>query len=818
MVWLLEREKGIKKNKMNMETNHKKIIRLMKKQKKKRRHYQKKEAPKKNVQEALCYEKMFESGICEVIPNHYSKSIKFSDINYQIAQQEDQVMIFNKYCELLNSLDDTIHLTITLRKKQIDIEEITEKLFYEKRGEHSDIYREEINQMLFQKINQGENRFTKENYLTFTTQANHLEQAQQLLERIEHNLLGNLSELGSIGMKMDGLSRLKMINQLLKSEKNFHFSYADLVYSGLSTKAIIAPSSFNFKKKNYFEIGEEYAQVIYLKDYPAKLTDKLMADLMEIPEEITLSLHIDPINPDKANHLVQTKKAYMEGDKVAAQRKATQKGYDPYTNIPYELTNSINEANLLLDALIKEGQKLFFVSFFLYFRTKKKEKLTDIAEQILSIGRKNGCSFHYLNYLQLEGMNSVLPFGKNWLTTRRTLTTASTAIFLPFTAQELNHKNGKYYGMNELTKNIVRINRKRLNTPSGMILGSSGSGKGVAKKYEEITTLLGNPADEILSIDPEDEDTLIGQAFNAQIVKIAPNTDTFINLLDISDDLSNEVDPVKLKSDFLLTAFEALIGGQSGLNSAQRSIIDRVTRFTYFNYFNSQEKKMPTLAKEWFSLLKSQPEKEAQALALDLELYIEGSLSVFSHTTNIELNKRFIVYNTKQLGSQLKTFGMMVVLEQVWNRVVRNRDRGITTWIYIDEMQLMLSDPYCENYFFELWSRIRKWGAIPTGITQNVETLLLSGKARRMLSNTEFIIMLKQAKSDLDELSSLFRLSAQQQKQLIHPAKGAGLIRAGKAIVPFSNSVDSSTKLYKLMTTDPDDRVKAKMDRFNEKT
>ncbi len=401
--------------------------------------------------------------------------------------------------------------------------------------------------------------------------------------------------------------------------------------------------------------------------------------------------------------------------------------------------------------------------------------------------------------------------------TQRTLTTTSTAIFLPFTAQDLSHENGKYYGRNELTKNAIQIDRKRLNTPSGMILGSSGSGKGVAKKYEEITTLLKNPEDEIISINPEDEDTRIGKAFDAQIIKIAPNTDTFINLLDISGDFQGETDPIKLKSDFILTAFEALIGGTVGLNSAQRSIIDRVTRLTYVQYYHSARKSMPTLGNEWFSLLKEQPEEEAQALVLDLELYIEGSLAIFSRPTNIQLNKRFIIYNTKQLGSQLKTFGMMVVLEQVWNRVVRNREKGITTWIYIDEMQLMLSDPYCENYFFELWSRIRKWGAIPTGITQNVETLLLSDKARRMLSNTEFIIMLKQAKSDLDELALLFHLSAEQQKQLIHPAKGAGLIRAGQVILPFSNIVESPSKLYELMTTDPEERIKVKQDAAQEK-
>lgn len=814
--WQKRKQKEAR-NIQNTAIKNSKFLRVLKKQKQQRGKRQKKQAPKRDVQSMLRYEKMFESGICELSTNYYSKSIQFSDINYQIASKEEQQSIFTKYCALLNSCEETMHLNVTLVKKKIRKGKLKKELFYKKIGNAYDEYREELNDLLSKKIHAGENNFIKENYLTFTMPAKELDQAKQLLARAEQTLSDSLTEIGSKCQKMDGLSRLRLIHHLLHSTASFDFNYSDLIYNGLSTKASIAPMSLNVKKKNYFEIEESYGQILYLKDYPANLTDKVISGLLEIPEEMTLSIHIDPIASDQANHLIQRKQAYMEGDKVASQRKALQKGYDPYSSIPYELTTSIDEAKLLLDDLRKAGQNLFFVSIFVYFKTDKKELLADIAKQVLRIGRKYGCGFNHLDYLQMEGLNSVLPFGKNWVMTQRTLTTTSTAIFLPFTAQDLSHENGKYYGRNELTKNAIQIDRKRLNTPSGMILGSSGSGKGVAKKYEEITTLLKNPEDEIISIDPEDEDTRIGKAFDAQIIKIAPNTDTFINLLDISGDFQGETDPIKLKSDFILTAFEALIGGTVGLNSAQRSIIDRVTRLTYVQYYHSARKSMPTLGNEWFSLLKEQPEEEAQALVLDLELYIEGSLAIFSRPTNIQLNKRFIIYNTKQLGSQLKTFGMMVVLEQVWNRVVRNREKGITTWIYIDEMQLMLSDPYCENYFFELWSRIRKWGAIPTGITQNVETLLLSDKARRMLSNTEFIIMLKQSKSDLDELALLFHLSAEQQKQLIHPAKGAGLIRAGQVILPFSNIVESPSKLYELMTTDPEERIKVKQDAAQEK-
>lgn len=808
MNWMTKKKE---KREQNVATEEKKERKKLEREKKKKAAKQRKDAPPKSAQSMIYYEKMFEGGICELSAGWYSKSMVFDDINYQIAQREDQLNIFADYCELLNACDETTHLNVTLTNRKIDIQEFEQAMFYELANDAQDDYRQELNTMLRRSITEGQNGFLKENYLTFSTQARSYEQAKRFLYRTEQSLMSNLSTMGVESTGVNGYERLEMMHDLLIPNDLFHFNYQDTIYNQLSTKSAITPASFNFKKsKNSFEVGNGFGQILYLKDYPANLSDKLITEIMEIPEEITLSIHIDPVAPDKANNLVQTKKAFMESDKVAAQQKAVTKGYDSAI-VPYELENSIEEASELLDDIVKRGQKLFFVTFLVYTRADSEDQLSDIVEQVLSVGRKNRCGFHSLDYMQVEGMNSILPIGKNFVPIQRTLTTASAAIFIPFTAQDLNHSDGKYYGVNETTKNVVRVNRKKLNTPSGFILGSSGSGKGVQKKYEEITTLLKNPDAEIISIDPEDEDSIIGKEFDAQIVKISPNTDTFINLLDITDDLQGEEDPVKLKSDFLLSACENLIGGRTGLTSAQRSIIDRVTRLTYANYFNQEGAKMPTLKDDWFPILKQQPEESAQTLALDLELYIDGSLAVFSRKTNVELNKRFIIYNTKQLGSQLKTFGMMVVLEQVWNRVVRNRELGITTWLYIDEMQLLLSDPYCENYFFELWSRIRKWGAIVTGITQNVETLLLSDKARRMLSNSEFIIMLKQAKSDLNELSALFGLSFEQEKQLINPQKGAGLIKAGNAIVPFSNIVDSTTKLYELVTTDPDDRV-----RFNQ--
>ena len=437
--WQKRKQKEAR-NIQNTAIKNSKFLRVLKKQKQQRGKRQKKQAPKRDVQSMLRYEKMFESGICELSTNYYSKSIQFSDINYQIASKEEQQGIFTKYCALLNSCEETMHLNVTLVKKKIRKEKLKKELFYKKIGNAHDEYREELNDLLSKKIHGGENNFIKENYLTFTMPAKELDQAKQLLARAEQTLSDSLTEIGSKCQKMDGLSRLRLIHKLLHSTASFDFNYSDLIYNGLSTKASIAPMSLNVKKKNYFEIEESYGQILYLKDYPANLTDKVISGLLEIPEEMTLSIHIDPIASDQANHLIQRKQAYMEGDKVASQRKALQKGYDPYSSVPYELTTSIDEAKLLLDDLRKAGQNLFFVSIFVYFKTDKKELLADIAKQVLRIGRKYGCGFNHLDYLQMEGLNSVLPFGKNWVMTQRTLTTTSTAIFLPFTAQDLSHE------------------------------------------------------------------------------------------------------------------------------------------------------------------------------------------------------------------------------------------------------------------------------------------------------------------------------------------------------------------------------------------
>ncbi|OQO88253.1 hypothetical protein BH739_04655 [Enterococcus casseliflavus] len=800
--------------KLKLSKEQRKTLKLFEKQKKKRGTRERKEAPPASAQRTLNYQAMFENGLCEIVPGEYSRTIQLSDLNYKTARTDDQLDIFGDYCELLNACDVTSHLQLTIMNQQIDVASFKKDLFYELKQDEQNQYREELNQMLQKNIDAGQSNFVTKKYLTVSTSGINEEEGSRFLERSVSDIVTNFEAMEVKCEELSGLERLKLMHELLKPKDLFHFKYEDLIYSRLSTHSVVAPSSFNFGyKKHAFEIGEAFGQILFLKDYPSDLSDKLIGELMDIPESLVLALHIQPTSLDESQKMVKTKKMFMESEQATHQQKNSERNISPDL-LPYELKDNLREVNSLLADMTERGQKLFLTSFYVYVRADSEKKLEDIVAQVKSVGRKNNCGFSSMDYLQEKGLNSVLPIGKNFTDITRTLTTANVGIFIPFTAQDLHHPKGKFYGVNKLTKNAILVDRQQLYTPSGYLLGSSGSGKGVAKKYEMITTLLKYPDDEIISIDPEDEDIDVGKAFGAQMIKVSPNTNTYLNIMELTEKLSGEDDPVKLKTDFLLTGFENLIGGSEGLSPSARSMIDRVTRYTYADFFQRHE--TPTL-KDWFGVLKEQPEEVAQSLALELEVYIEGSLGIFAQPTNVELNNRFVIYNTKQLGSQLKTFGMMVVLDQVWNRVVRNREKGIRTWIYIDEMQLMLNDPYCENYFFELWSRVRKWGAIPTGITQNVETLLLSDKARRSLGNSEFIIMLKQAKPDRDELEKLFGLSPRQTKYLTKPEKGAGLLKAGNAIVPFSNTLEKNTKIYEIVTTDPKEKQKLLQKQLSER-
>ena len=757
-------------------------------------------APKSTVQQVK-YERMFEDGICEIEHGLYSRSVKFSDINYQTARRDEQVDLFTRYCEVLNYCDPTMHLQINIINRRIDKDAFRETMFMPMQGDSLDHYRKEMNGMLAQKALEGQNSILREKYLTFTTGATSYETAIPALARLETDLTGHFKALGCEVEMLSGAERLELIHNIFRPEERFTFAYDQLLESSLTTKSFVAPDSFDFREKHRFEFGDHLGQVLFLRELPAELSDKIISELSDLPIDMNITLHITNVDQGKALEMVRRQIAFMEMEATGKQDAAVQKGRNAEIAIPMETRRSYEEATKLLDLLENKNQRMFKVTMLIYTYADDLDTLQDNAFQIMATARKNNVKIDRLDLRQREGINSIIPVGKNHVNIERTLTTASTAIFVPFTTMELYQKSGMYYGLNALSRNLIFFNRYSLKAPNGVILGTPGSGKSFAAKREMINVLLNDPNAEVVIIDPEREYTNLAKGFDGEIVHISAGSKCYINPMDCSMDYADEEEPLQLKAEFILTICELLVGGKMGLTGGQRSIISRACKICYAPYFASPAKNpVPTL-RDFYDVIKAQPEPEAQSLALDLELYIEGTLSVFANPTNVDTKKRLVVYDVRDLGKQLRTFGMIVVLDQIWNRITANRAIGKRTWIYVDEFQLLLNNEYSANYFFELWSRARKWGAIPTGITQNVETLLLSDLARRMLSNSDFIMMLNQATSDRMELAGLLNISNKQLSFVTNSEAGHGLLFAGKSIVPFIDRFPQDTDLYRMMTT-----------------
>lgn len=763
----------------------------------------KKRAKPTSVQESICYRRLMEDGICEIVPGFYSKTIKFEDITYQLLDRDGKVDVFTRYCEFLNYFDPQIHVQISIVNRAIDKVDFKNQMFLKYREDNLNEAREEYNKMLNEKMMQGQSNMIREKYLTFTVKAVDYRNAVQILYRVENDILNNFKSFGAQAHVLNGHERLALMYYFFNGAESFIFDYNYLLAYDLSTKDFIAPDSFDFKRKNLYAMGQRYGQTVFLKDLPPDLSDKLVAELSDLPIGMNINIHIDSIEQDKAFDLVKQKISFMEQQKIDEERKAINKGYD-LSMIPWELRYSLDEAEDLLDNLQNKNQRIFKFTCLVHVSADTLEDLDDYIYQIKSVARKNNCKMGDLDYLQEEAMNSSLPIGVNLIDIHRTLTTASTAIFIPFTTQELFQPGGMYYGINSISRNLIFFDRKSLKNANGFILGTPGSGKSFAAKREMLNVLL-NSDDEVLVIDPEREYGAIANGLHGEVIHISAGSKNHINPFDMTVDYSDSDDPLLLKSEFVLSLCELIVGGNEGLSSIAKTIIDRVTKLTYTKYLaDPKPENMPTLV-TFHEILKQQPEPETQELALGLELYVTGSLSVFSKPTNINISNRFIVYDIKDLGKQLKTLGMLIVLDQIWNRITVNRAIGKRTWIYMDEIYLLFQNEYSANYLFELYKRARKWGGVPTGITQNVEDLLISDLARRMLSNSDFILMMNQAATDRAELEKLLNISSRQGNYVTNVSPGQGLLFCGSTIVPFTDNFPKNTNLYKMMTTKPDE-------------
>lgn len=697
---------------------------------------------------------------------------------------------------MINSLDEKTNFQLTLFNQKVNLERFKQTVLYPLLDDGYDGYREEFNRIMTSNLEAGENNFSTLKLISFGKEDQNPKLAFRSLSQIGEYFKSGFSEIDADFKLLSGEERVNHLADMLRGENHLPFSYQDLSISGQTTKHFIAPGTLSFKPKNYMLIDDRLLQIVYVRDYGMELGDKFMRDLMQSDLEVIISLHAKGATKSEAMKQLRTKKTLMESQKIGEQQKMARTGIY-LEKVGHVLEQNIDEAEDLLKTMTQTGDKLFDTVFLIGVLADTEDQLTHALDIIKQVAGSNDLIIDNLTYMQEAAFNSLLLFGKNYLEgVSRSLLTSNIAVNSPWTSVDLQDKGGKFYGINQISSNIITIDRSKLNTPSGLILGTPGAGKGMATKHEIISTKLKEADDrtEIIIVDPETEYSIIGQAFGGERIDIAPDSRTFLNVLDLSDGNLDE-DPVKVKSEFLLSFIGKLLDRK--MDGREKSIIDRVTRLTYKHF---QE---PSLV-EWVFVLSKQEEAEAKNLALDMELYVEGSLDIFSHKTTSQSDSNFVIYNVKKLGDELKQIALMVIFDQIWNRVVKNQQLGKKTWIYFDEMQLLLLDKYASDFFFKLWSRVRKYGATPTGITQNVETLLLDANGRRIIANSEFMILLKQAKNDREELVHMLGLSKELEKYLVNPEKGAGLIKAGATVVPFKNKIPHQTKLFDIMSTDPE--------------
>ena len=898
-----------------------------------------------SAQNSIPYREMAKDGICRVQEKYYSKTIRFYDINYQLAQNEDKNAIFENWCDFLNYFDSTIHFQISFINHHSNMKEFESVIQIQPQNDAFDDVRMEYAQMLRDQLAKGNNGLVRTKYITFGIEAENIREAKPKLERIEADILNNFKVLGVSAYPLNGEERLQILYETFNPEEKvpFQFSYDRILRTGMGTKDFVAPTSFVFKEGKTFQLGNTIGAASYLQILAPELTDKMLAEFLDMNRNLIVNLHIQSIDQMKAIKLVKNKVTDINRMKIEEQKKAVRAGYD-IDIIPSDLNTYGGEAKRLLEDLQSRNERMFLVTVLFLNTGKTKQELDNAVFQTAGIAQKYNCSLRRLDYMQEQGLMSSVPLGMNMIPIKRALTTTSTAIFVPFTTQEL-FMGGEslYYGLNALSNNMIMVDRKKLKNPNGLILGTPGcftgetklllpdgrkasflellaekeevfvnsfdfqkqelvkargydvrctkevtelvevelengetvrctpdhwfltqsagymeacnlkvgakfipehevkavrflnleeavpvydisvegyqnfllscgvvvhnSGKSFAAK-REIANVFFATQDDIIIGDPEGEYYPLVHALGGQVIHISPTSHDYINPMDINLDYSDDDNPLGFKSDFILSLCELIMGSRNGIEAEEKSVIDRCLPLVYQKYFeNPTPENMPVLG-DLYDCLRKQEEVQAQRIATALEIYVNGSLNVFNHHTNVELNNRIVCFDIKDLGKQLKKLGMLIVQDQVWNRVTVNRVAHKSTRYYIDEFHLLLKEEQTAAYSVEIWKRFRKWGGIPTGITQNIKDLLASREIENIFENSDFIYMLNQAAGDRQILAKQLNISPHQLSYVTNSGEGEGLIFYGNVIIPFKDRFNHNLRLYSLMTTRPSDLEK----------
>lgn len=758
----------------------------------------------KSIQQTIEIMKVAENGIFEVAKNRFSKCYRFQDINYTTTNETEQIDIFERYCKFLNSLD--VNFKITINNKNKDMEQVRDYVFLQRRDDGYNGFRRIYNNIMEQKIHEGRQGIEQERYLTITIERKNFEEAKAQFATIEASVHKAFGELGAEIVPLSGNERIKVLYDYyhLGDENSFDFDIREARKVGADFRNDLCNGMIQFYP-DYFKDEKKFCRALFIKKYPSSLSDRFLNEITSLPVHSITSIDVVPIPKDMTTKILQKKYLGIESD-IIKQQRVRNKNNDFSSEISYNKRIEKKEIEEIMDDVRENDQCLYYVSVTVILMADTKEELDSMTETVETIGKRNSVTIeeHYLK--QRESLNTALPIGVRQVETMRTMLTQSLAVLMPFNVQELNDKQGCYYGINQVSKNINIGNRKKLINGNGFVFGVPGSGKSFFCKMEMGNVFLsGN--DEIIVIDPMNEYFDIAQTYGGTVVNMSTYTDNYVNPLDMdvwSLDLNDSKGMIREKGEFMLGLCEQCMG--ESLNSRQKSIIDRCVRKLYIEIARNREKYVPIMS-DFYEILMNQPEDEARDIALSLELFVNGSLNIFNHQTNVDVDNRFTVYGIRDLGTELSPITMLVMMESIRNRIIANGKRGIATWLYIDEFHVLLNSEYSAKYLQQLWKKVRKQGGLCTGITQNIVDLLQNYTATTMLANSEFVALLKQANTDSSRMAEVIGVSEAQLRFVTNTSSGMGLMKCGNVVIPFDNTIEKGTDLYNLYNTNIHEKI-----------
>ena len=764
-----------------------------------------------SAQQTIPYVAMHPDGICQLPGGLYTKTVEYEDINYAVASTEDQAAIFGGWSSFLNYFDSSLPFQLSFvnrRSRSVSRYKVNipaqQDSFNSIRGEFVD--------MLKGQIAKSNNGIERSKYITFGLPAGNAAEARPRLDRVEADVMGNFKRLGVQSRPLDGRDRLAALHGQLHpgSREPFRFSWKDIPKTGMGTKDFIAPDSFDFRQSRTFRVGQSWGAVSYLQILASEMSDKLLAEILELDAELTVTLHVQTVDQLKAIKTIKGKISDIGRMKAEEQKKAVRAGYDMEILPPDLITFSKDAAELLAD-LQSRNERMFLLTFTVVNLAPSRQRLENDVFTVSGIAQKYNCALKRLDWQQEQGFVSSLVLGYNGIEIQRGMTTSSTAIFIPFMTRELRMDGqALYYGMNALSHNVIMADRKKLKSANGMYLGSTGSGKSFAAKRELINVFLAT-SDRIMVVDPMGEYAPLVRRLGGQVIEIAPDSPNHINPMDIQLSTNDEDSPLSMKADFLLSLCELIVGGKEGLQPIEKTVIDRCVRLVYRELaLGIGSGDMPLLQDLYEELLK-QPEPEARRVATALELYCTGSLNLFNHPTNVQTDARVVCIVLNGMGENLRKIAMHITNEFVTSAVNTNHAEGLATWCYFDEFHILLRDPLTASYFVAVWKMLRKKGCVPSALTQNVKDLLASREIEAILDNTDFMILLSQAQSDRAILAKQLGISEHQLSYITHSNSGEGLLFYGSVTIPFVDRFPKG-EIYNLLTTRPEDMAHERKD------